>query len=127
MAATMRAVRKSRVGRSPFLGSVLMGAALGLLPCVLMFWTLGIAATTASPLHGAGVMVTLVLLTTPTLLAAGCAASIWRIKWSERAVGVVLLMSSAWMLLVALAANDVISHAEVMFKLGGDPYMIMFF
>jgi len=125
--AALRVLRRTFAGRNQFVSSFVTGIALGLLPCVLMFWTLGIAATTASPLHGAGVMVTLVILTTPTLLAAGCAAGVWRVRWSEKIVGIVLLVSAAWMLLVALAANDVISHAELTFKLFGEPYMVMFF
>lgn len=123
----MSALRRSPAGRNQFVGAFLTGLVLGLLPCVLMFWTLGVAATTASPLHGAGVMVTLVVLTTPTLLVAGCAAGIWRVRWSEKIVGVVLLISAGWMLLVALAANGLIAHAELTFRLFDEPYMVMFF
>ena len=124
--ALIRTLRQSPL-RHRLLGSFLTGLALGLLPCVLMFWTLGIAATTASPLHGAGVMLTLVAITTPTLLAAGCAVSLWKIRWSEQLVGVVLLVSAVWMLLVALAANEMIPHAELTFRPSGEPYMVMFF
>lgn len=127
LGGALRAAQRLPLGRTQFMSSALTGMAMGLLPCALMFWTLGIAATTASPLHGAGVMVTLVLLTTPTLLAAGCAASVWRITWSDRAVGVVLLVSAAWMLLVALAANDYIAHAEITFRLFDRPFMLMLF
>lgn len=124
--AALRSLRKVSAGR-PWLGPFLSGLVLGLLPCMLMFWTLSVASTTASAFHGAGVMITLVVLTTPTLLAAGCATSLSRARWSERAVGVVLLISAAWTALHGLAANDIIPHAELTFRLGGEPYMLMFF
>lgn len=123
----LRRVRKGRWAQHHLVRSAVTGVVMGLLPCVLMFWVLGVAASTASPLHGAGVMVTLVVLTTPTLLAAGCAASMWRIRMSERIVGVLLILSSGWLLLVALAANGIIDHVDVSFRIGGRPFMLMFF
>jgi sulfite exporter TauE/SafE len=123
----LRKLRAVKFLRGDFLSSMATGLVMGLLPCVLMFWVLGIAASTASPLHGAGVMVLLVALTTPTLLAAGCAASIWRIRWSERFVGGVLIFSAVWMALVALAANGIIDHVQFSFRLLGEPYMVMLF
>lgn len=103
------------------------GLVMGLLPCMLMFWVLGIAATTQSPVHGAGVMVLLVALTTPTLLAAGCAASMWRVRWSERFVGAALLVSALWLGLIAAASNGWIDHLHFSFSLFGEPFMLMLF
>lgn len=123
----LRKLRATKFLRGDLLSSMATGLVMGLLPCVLMFWVLGIAATTASPLHGAGVMVMLVALTTPTLLAAGCAASIWRIRWSDKVVGGVLIFSSVWITLVALAANEIIDHIQFSFRLFGEPYMVMLF
>ena len=110
-----------------WLSFVATGAMMGLLPCGQMFWTLGVAGATASPLHGAGVMLLLVAMTTPVLVVAGCAAGITKLRWSERLVGLVLLLSAGWMLLVALAANGIIDHAMTMIHIGDECYHLMFF
>lgn len=47
-----------------------LGALFGLLPCMIPAWALGQAALTSSPVHGAAIMLLLVLLTTPMLLIA---------------------------------------------------------
>lgn len=126
-ASAIRFSRRVTWLRGDVASSAATGLVMGLLPCMLMFWVLGVAATTGSPLHGAGVMVLLVVLTTPTLLAAGCAASIWRIAWSERFVGGALLFSATWLGLVGAAANGWIDHFHITFELAGEPYMLMLF
>lgn len=123
----LRLFRRYPALRRDLPSSFLTGAAMGFLPCMIMFWVLGIAATTSSVAHGAGVMVLLVLITTPTLLLAGCAASFTRVASSERLVGAALIFSGVWMLLVALAANGLIDHAHLTFRAFGQPYMLMFF
>jgi len=49
---------------------LLLGGALALLPCAVVVWALGLAVASASPLHGALLMVGLVVLNTPVLVAA---------------------------------------------------------
>lgn len=108
---------------------MLFGALMGLLPCVLMFWVLGLAVASSSILQGALLMLALVGLTTPMMLAVATSTS-WlgdRFKrWSEPLIPWALLASSVWMLLVAAAANDLIPHMHKTFTLGGQPYMLMF-
>jgi sulfite exporter TauE/SafE len=101
------------------------GMMLGLLPCMLMFWVLSIAASTASPFHGAGVMVLLVVMTTPTLIFAGVLAQLPIRKYGEQLVPLSLIVSGAWMGMVALAANGWIDHVHLQFKLGGEGYVFM--
>jgi len=101
------------------------GMILGFLPCMLMFWVLSVAASTASPLHGAGVMVLLVAMTTPVLLFASLAAQLPIRKYGERLIPFSLIFSGVWMGLVAIAANGWIEHVHLQFKLGGEGYVFM--
>ena len=113
--------------RSGFFRYAMLGVMMGLLPCMLMFWVLSIATSTASPIHGAGVMVLLVLMTTPTLLVAGTAAALGR-RWSSEWVGpVAMMVSGVWMGLIAAAANGWIEHIHIQFKLFGEKYVLMLF
>ena len=48
----------------------LLGILLAGLPCAVVVWALGLAVASAHPLHGAALMLLLVVLNTPVLLAA---------------------------------------------------------
>ena len=87
-----------------------VGIVLGLLPCGLALWALGIAAATADPLHGAGVMLMLLLLTTPTLIGAACAAG-GRRTWSSRHMaGALMLASAGWLVWTAMQSTPAACH-----------------
>lgn len=104
------------------------GFILGLLPCMLMFWVLGLAAASASPLHGALLMMTLVLLTTPVLLAAGLSSSFFSGKWRRFgtiAIPVGMILSGTWLALVGAAANGWIDHAHLTLPFAGQEFIIM--
>ena len=104
------------------------GFVLGFLPCVLMFWVLGIAASTASIAHGAAVMVLLVVMTTPVLLAAALGSSlpgVFRRFRSDRVIGAAMLVSGVWLALIAAAANGWIGHVHIPFEIGGRELVIM--
>ncbi len=62
-----RTIQRWSAGRGSV---VLLGALLALLPCAVVVWALGLAVASASPLHGALLMVGLVILNTPVLIAA---------------------------------------------------------
>lgn len=107
----------------------LMGLVMGFLPCMLMFWVLGISAATASPLHGATIMVGLVIMTTPVLLVAGCAPMAGRGvagKLGAWLIPSAMILSSIWLGLISAAANGWIAHLHWMFELGGETFTIMF-
>jgi sulfite exporter TauE/SafE len=104
------------------------GAMMGLLPCMLMFWVLGLSASTASPLHGALIMGGLVLLTTPVLIFSAAAAGLARPLFKRLGhyfVPGAMIVSGVWMGMMAAASNGWIEHAHVMFKLFGEPFTIM--
>lgn len=102
------------------------GFMLGLLPCSLMFWVLGLSASSASMLHGPLLMLTLVALTTPVLLAAGLSTTLISHKWRRLGQHLIpggMIFSGLWLGLIALAANGWIEHAH--FHLGDTDYMLM--
>lgn len=105
------------------------GLVLGLLPCMLMFWVLGIAASTASPLHGALLMLGLVAMTTPVLLAAGCSTTLGRggrlRKLGTWAVPAGIILSGVWLGLISMAANGWIGHVHIPFEFRGEGLVIM--
>jgi sulfite exporter TauE/SafE len=104
-----------------------MGALLALMPCMLVAWVLSLAAASASPLHGAGLMWGLILMTTPVLLISACVGPLagrWR-HVGERLVPWGLLASGVWTGLVAVAANGWIRHIHLPFMVGGERYVIM--
>ena len=91
------------------------GLLLGFLPCMLTFWVLGIAASTASIVHGALVMVLLLAMTTPVLAVAAMGSSLP--GWlgglgSEKVLGGAMIFSGIWLGLIAMAANGWIDHAH---------------
>lgn len=104
------------------------GFMLGLLPCMLMFWVLGLSASSASMLHGALLMVCLVLLTTPILLAAGLSTTLIspRLRqWGHRIIPGGMIFSGVWLLLIAMAANGWIGHMHKAIHLFGREFMFM--
>ncbi|TVR04495.1 MAG: sulfite exporter TauE/SafE family protein [Deltaproteobacteria bacterium] len=106
----------------------LVGFALGLLPCMLTFWALGLAASSADPLHGALLMLGLILLTTPVLTAAGCSTVVsqrFRLRAGAAFVPLALLFSGTWVALVSAAANGWIPHVSIPLRLFGQDLSLM--
>ncbi len=106
-----------------------LGVVLGLLPCMIPLWVLGLAASTASALHGALLMVLLVWLTSGVIFGVGLAPGL--MPPSARALGrrlfpLALLLSGGWMALIAAAANGWIAHQGLGFRLLGRGYTVMF-
>lgn len=115
--------RFGRSGRMFFSGVI-----LGFLPCSLMFWVLSLSAASASPFHGAALMVTLVVLTTPVLLLAGVSSGLLSGRWRRvgaYAIPVSMMFSGFWLALVACAANGWIPHASIPLVLGGQEFVIV--
>ncbi len=107
-----------------------LGLVLGFLPCMIALWALGLAALTSSPLWGAAVMLSLVALTTPLLVSLGAlSALLRRVPPSIRQVwqrGSTAL-AGVWLILVGLAALDVIGHAHLPLRLFGRGFTLMLF
>lgn len=104
----------------------LTGLAMGLLPCMLMFWVLAVSATSASLVHGAALMVVLVVMTTPVLVGAACASGLTlRSKIGPWVVATGMLVSGFWLGLIGLAANGWVEHVHLPFRLFGELYTIM--
>lgn len=114
--------------KTGLLRMAVFGIVLGLLPCMLMFWALGLAASTASPFHGAALMTLLVVMTTPVLVLAGCSTSL--ATGALRRVGAYLvpfavLVSGVWLGLIAVAANGWIEHVHIPFEFLGHRLVFM--
>ncbi len=124
------ALRRSQrlLPSSGMLRMAAFGFILGFMPCVLMFWILGIAASTASVFHGAMVMLLLVAMTTPVLIVAACGASLpgaLSRLGSHRVIGTAMLVSGTWIAMIAAAANGWIPHLHLPFEIGGRELVIM--
>jgi len=89
-----------------------LGAAMGFLPCMITYWTLGLAATTGSPLHGALVMLLLVIMTTPMLVGVTLLPRLVprRLTWLPQAL---MTLSGTWLVLVGLAGLELIAHLHL--------------
>jgi sulfite exporter TauE/SafE len=110
------------------LRSASLGVIMGLLPCMLTTWVLSLAAVTGSPLHGAGVMLTLVALTTPVLLGVTLLPRLLSARLRRvggRVATLLLLVSSLWLTLVGLAGLGVIGHATLGLDVLGRRYALM--
>ncbi len=108
----------------------LLGVALGLLPCMIALWALGLAALTSSPMWGAVVMLTLVGLTTPLLVSLAALSSlIARVPPAVRGAWqrISTTLAGAWLVLVGLAALDVIDHVHIPLRLFGRGLTLMLF
>ena len=93
--------RWSTSAHASLLRVMVLGSLLALLPCAVVVWALGLAVASASPLHGAVLMVGLVILNTPVLMAAhlfgaaGWLAGVRRqVRWLP-AIG--LIVAGAWL------------------------------
>lgn len=89
-----------------------LGAAMGLLPCMITYWALGLAATTGSPLHGALVMLLLVVMTTPVLLGVTLLPRLLprRAAWVPMAL---MALSAIWLVMIGLAGLGLIAHQHL--------------
>jgi sulfite exporter TauE/SafE len=101
---------------------------MGLLPCMIPAWVLGLAASTQSPLHGALLMVILVWMTSGVIFGFGLApaAILARRRAGRALVPSMLVLSGCWLGLVAAAANGWIGHASLGFTAGNSGYAMMF-
>ncbi|MCA9513310.1 MAG: sulfite exporter TauE/SafE family protein [Myxococcales bacterium] len=114
------------IAATPGIGrTFLLGAVMGLLPCMIVGWAIGLAATTASPLHGAGVMLLLVLMTTPVLLGVTLLPRVLRRLRVPHLQRILMGISGVWLLMVGLAGLKVISHLHLPIELFGDHYQMM--
>lgn len=108
---------------------VALGFAMGLLPCMLMFWVLSLSASTAHVGHGALIMVLLVVMTSPLLVLAGVVPQLVGPRgrrFGELAMPYMIALSGLWLGLIAVAANGWIEHLHFSFQLGGEPFAVMF-
>lgn len=92
-----------------------LGAAMGLLPCMITYWALGLAATTGSPLHGALVMLLLVVMTTPVLLGVTLLPRLLprRAALLRSLPQVLMALSAMWLVMIGLAGLGLIAHQHL--------------
>lgn len=118
-----------RAGRVPGARQrFLLGLAMGLLPCMVTFWALGLAASTQSVLQGAALMVLLVAMTSGVVCGFAAAPAVLRARQprlAARLPGALLLASSLWLGLVAAAANGWIAHRHVTLALRDEVISVM--
>ncbi len=126
-------LRPLLVSRHP-LRPFFLGMALAFLPCMISLWALGLAALTSSPAWGAVVMLSLALSTTPLLIATSLLARgalLLPVRLSVRLRGRLqrasALVAGSWLVLIGLAALDVIDHVHVPFSLAGRGFVLMLF
>ena len=94
-------------------GTWLLGALMGFLPCMIVVWALGLAATTASVFDGAAVMALLVAMTTPMLLGVTLlprALPARALRWAPQ---VLMGISAVWLAAVGLAGLEVVPHVHM--------------
>lgn len=103
LVARLGGVVHRRLGGIPGVGPAALGLALALLPCGIVWWSLGVAAATAHPLHGALVMVALVAITTPALAGVTLAPLLVPTPWRARFAA----WSAAWMVPAAWTLSGV--------------------
>jgi uncharacterized protein len=94
-------------------GTWLLGALMGLLPCMIVFWALGLAATTASVFDGALVMALLVAMTTPMLLGVTLLPRLVPKRGLTVLPNVLMALSATWLVMVGLAGLGLAPHAHV--------------
>jgi len=107
-----------------------LGALLGLLPCMIPMWVLSLSALSGSVVHGAGLMIALVAMTTPLIVGVSVIPRVLRARLSVLAgtlPRVLLGVSGLWCVLVGLAAAKWIPHAHVGFTAFGRHWLVMFF
>lgn len=108
-----------------------LGAAMGLLPCMLVGWALGLAALSGSPVRGALVMLLLVAMTTPMLLAV---TALPRVpmpgaarRLRARLAGCLPAVAGIWLLLCGAAGLGLIEHRHLGVTVLGRPFLLMLF
>jgi sulfite exporter TauE/SafE len=91
-----------KIDRTSWSGGLLLGLALGFLPCGLLYAALAIAAASGSAGRGATAMVLFGLGTVPSLVAVGLAGHIAGRRWRRRLVQLApaLLFANAALLLL---------------------------
>src|SRR5204863_2024715 len=97
-----------RMDRSTHLGGLLLGLALGFLPCGFLYAALAAASASGGPAAGALAMVTFGLGTVPSLVAVGIAGQAVGRRWHRAAASVapaVMLLNAV--LLTVLAVRGV--------------------
>lgn len=107
-------------GQGPMTRAFTLGLGMGLLPCMIPLWVLGLAAVTGSPLAGAGLMLCLVAMTTPVLLLVTVLPRAVGKRRREAAFVPPLLLSvsGVWLVLVGLASFGVVPHVHVPLPFG---------
>lgn len=91
----------------PLLRAFVLGLGLSALPCGIVFWALGLAVATADPWAGAGLMATLVALTTPALAGAAfspLALAAAPVRWRTALAG----WAGRWLAPTALALSGLV-------------------
>jgi sulfite exporter TauE/SafE len=110
------------------LAGVALGSLMGFLPCMFVLWALGLCATTASPLHGALIMVLLVAMTTPVLFAVTLLPRLLiRRRAGSWLAARLPALSGLWLLLAGGAALGLWPHAHAGVSLLGRGFLIMLF
>lgn len=128
-----RTVRKLLGEERGFVETLALGGLMAFLPCMITFWAMGLAATTQSPIHGAGVMVLLVVMTTPmllgvTLLPRFVLTPVWKRLGPQgraRTQAALILISGSWLVMVGLAGLEVVEHVHINLTLWEEPLTIM--
>ena len=115
--------------QAAFVENLALGGLMAFLPCMITFWALGLAATTQSPVHGAGVMVLLVLMTTPMLLGVTLLPRLLLTRigptGKRRAQSVLLTISGVWLVMVGLAGLGIVEHVHINLTLWEEPLTVM--
>ncbi|MFO0750999.1 MAG: sulfite exporter TauE/SafE family protein [Myxococcota bacterium] len=91
----------------------LLGVVMGFLPCMIVMWALGLAATTRSVLDGAGIMITLVAMTTPVLLGVTLLPRLMPKGARVWLPAALMAVSGVWLVLVGLAGFSLVPHVHV--------------
>lgn len=102
-----------------------LGLIMSFLPCMLVFWALGLAAQTASAWAGAVVMLLLVLITSLPLalvIVGGNFIHRFRFAFLDK---IALVVSIIWCSLMTAAAQGLIGHQQIALKIFGKDLMLM--
>ncbi|MCB9729057.1 MAG: sulfite exporter TauE/SafE family protein [Deltaproteobacteria bacterium] len=104
-----------------------LGLLMGLLPCMIPLWVLGLAATTGSPIQGALLMLTLVAMTTPMLLGVTLLPRAVRLsgRLARAMPRAVMGISGLWLAMVGLAGLELVDHVHLPLELAGRQLVVM--
>jgi sulfite exporter TauE/SafE len=104
-----------------------LGLLMGLLPCMIPLWALGLGATTGSPVHGALLMLALVAMTTPMLLGVTLLPRVVRVSGRLAAAmpRVLMAISALWLGMVGLAGLELIDHVHIPVRVAGRSLVVM--